>query len=124
MSADNWRVCPNCLNEYRKYLFEETTKLEKQYGKLKPADYVKQMNIIANKTERLDKGYTNGLRTMREDGLSNYIDTNGEYHVRYRASCQSCPLQFEYEITEKLSLPAKSRHDWSEFNIDEDPRCY
>jgi hypothetical protein len=101
MSADNWRVCPQCRAKLINDLDKAEQKLKKQYGKIEPDVFILSTQTLQNQREKMDE--TLG-ETLRED-WSIGVDEDGLFVVGYRCSCSNCEFSYEYDFDKQLKLP-------------------
>lgn len=89
MSADAWRVCPNCK------VVAETAyaeKISQSYGKVTAEEYLKL--VAATKMPELHE-------SLREDyELGTYEDR--EFSVNYSCACTKCGFSFSFEHKQKV----------------------
>jgi hypothetical protein len=88
MSADAWRVCPQCKDKLYK-------KLKSSYGKIPEEEYVL---LLKQKEDLQDESNT---ATLRED-YEIYTDEEGLFSVSYGCSCDKCGFKFEYNYSKLL----------------------
>lgn len=92
MSADNWGTCPRCMKKFEARVEEQTDAMRAAYGTVPADEYLRmQRDLVAlTQTERPDDD------TLREDyGIG--IDSDGEFFVRYSASCENCGLTYSFD---------------------------
>ena len=92
MSADNWRVCPQCVAKERAEVAALKKLADKSYGKVSAQEWQSKIAAIAER-ESLEDDMP---ASLRED-YELWIDDNGKFHVSYRASCQDCPYKFSFK---------------------------
>lgn len=97
MSADNWGMCPKCVNDQEKWIEEARLKLVTQYGKIPANEYILKAKELEVCPELKD--------TLRED-FEVYIDAGGSFNVSYTASCQVCGFSFTHRH-EQAAYPVK-----------------
>jgi len=95
MSADNWRICPQCKAKKLKDKEKARNKAESSYGKIPQEEYLKLLDV-ANKKIRLED-------TLRED-YSVYVDEDGEFRVSYSCYCQECSFDYTYGYKEMSKI--------------------
>lgn len=91
MSADNWRVCPQCLEKATRKRERAIAKAEDSYGKVSASEY---RAAIAEASQPLE-----AVEHMREDYRVS-VDTDGVFRLSYRAACEDCDFGFEKKIEE------------------------
>lgn len=95
MSADNWTQCPRCLKRRAVEVENKTVAVDAAYGNVTVDQFDHLRSELANlKSDRVDE-------TFREDweiGLS-----DGEFFVRYRGSCGSCNLRYEFKYDDTVN---------------------
>lgn len=96
MSANNWRVCPQCkknwLNELKTVEQRCGKELSEAYGKVPAKDYMdlcQVMDARINSVEGVPPG-----ETLRED-YEIYTDEHGGFYSGYWSSCTTCGYKFE-----------------------------
>jgi hypothetical protein len=93
MSANNWAICicPECERRAKLAQARALEKANAAYGKVPPEKY---MELVAKAKERQP-----AVETLREDyGLG--IDSDGTFYVSYRAYCEQCKFEFNYNHKE------------------------
>lgn len=95
MSADNWAICPKCLElaQDRQEALEE--KLEKSYGVVSPEQYLRLFEKSREKP-KLEQ-------TLREDYEIGILNT-AEFYVRYKGACTKCGFNYEYKYDQNIIL--------------------
>jgi predicted Zn-ribbon and HTH transcriptional regulator len=88
MSADNWGTCPKCLHTENLNQMKMIKKAVDSYGKMELNKWL-ELNNEANQEIVMQK-------TLREDYQIG-IDYNGEFEVKYSASCEKCGFKFKYD---------------------------
>jgi hypothetical protein len=94
MSADNWAVCPRCMNRAQKALAEATAKVVALYGKI-PVEEFDAARAA------LDEPVEQDYRTFRED----YEITGaaeGTVEVLYKGSCRTCGLNLTFTTAREI----------------------
>lgn len=95
MSADAWRICPQCLVEDQKKRIEAMETMEESYGKVSPEEWLK-MKADLEKRSHLEE-------TLREDyGIG--TDEEGHFYVSYEARCEVCGFQHSFKHEEGLKV--------------------
>lgn len=93
MSADNWMVCPKCLQDEEKKREKAIEKTNAQYGKVTAEAFRKAIEK-AEHPVALDQ-------TFREDyqiGMS----TDGSFMVSYGGYCKQCGFEHSHEHSEQV----------------------
>lgn len=101
MSADNWTLCPRCLNRIAKEVADSEAKTQAAYGKVTPGEYISMLEADKRRRD------TQPDSTFREDYEIGVNDDN--FVVSYSGSCGTCGLEFKYEYTEKLDVAEPKR---------------
>lgn len=97
MSADNWRVCPQCKIRNAEKTAKKFSEVQDSYGKDSPDAYMeKLMKAKEFAAEPLEQ-------TLRED-YEIYIDEDGDFYAGYRGGCDRCGLVFNFKHEEKVPL--------------------
>lgn len=96
MSADNWAVCPQCHAEREKNIEKRAGEINAQYGKVGRDKFIKMSDELNKFSEQKEQ------TTLREDYEQGIID--GEYYLRYSASCTVCGWSFKKKIDEKVTV--------------------
>lgn len=92
MSADNWTYCPKCQEIARKKTEQLRVRVETDYGKIPPDNYIKLLDQFNNPPKL--------KQTLREDYEVGIHD--GVFSISYGASCDVCKFKFEYDKTEEI----------------------
>src|SRR4051812_49235291 len=100
MSANNWRVCPQCKARKEAERHAKLAAASKAYGKVPEGDWLKMVEE-ANRTPDRDKDDLE--ESLRED-WSLGTDADGEFHVSYRAGCERCGFEHRFQHSEKVKL--------------------
>lgn len=98
MSANNWDVCPRCLEEANAKREQAIKDAAEAYGKVPPEEW-RAMSENAHMKIELEE-------TMRED-YEIGVGSSAKFHVSYRASCAECGFEFRFKHSELVSLEAK-----------------
>jgi len=88
MSANAWRVCPNC----RKLSHDELTR---SYGKIPQEEYEKLLRV--DNRHKYLISYDN----LRED-YEIATNEDGEFFINYRCQCTICGFVFTYQHKEQV----------------------
>lgn len=96
MSANNWRKCPKCLRNADRRRAEAIAKAEKSYGQVPSETY-------RSRLEAANSIGTDLRETLREDWEIG-VNSEGEFHCGYRASCSKCGLEFTFTDERTVSL--------------------
>lgn len=94
MSADNWRVCPNCEQTLWEKWENEKEQLRKSYGKIPAEKFVEESQRLAEQPE-VDES------SLREDYEIGIYD-DGKFHVNYSGRCQQCGYGFNYKHEQEI----------------------
>jgi formylmethanofuran dehydrogenase subunit E len=98
MSADNWRVCPQCLNNYNNQMSKSKRELAESYEKISADQFMEKSLAITDK-EKI--GYD-------EETLMEYyeiqMDEDGEFSVDYSCHCDKCGFHFDYSDTKIVAI--------------------
>ncbi len=97
MSADAWRICPNCEQVANEAFVAKLAAARDSYGKVTPEAYAKLCAQAAKKPELEES-----LREDYEIGV-----WNGKFEVSYHGMCQRCGLTHEFKTTQVLGPPPK-----------------
>lgn len=100
MSADNWRICPNCVVKAKAGKLERLDEARQKYGVVPIEEWLK-LNQEANHPIHLG-------HTLRED-FQIGITENGLYFHHYQAHCEVCKFSFEHTSEFNVELPASSK---------------
>lgn len=94
MSADNWAICPRCLDEAKAEAQARFQAAFEAYGKVTPEEYERIRDLAQ---EPIDKDV---LQTFRED-YEFYGAENGTVTAVYSGHCSKCSLgvDFKHEQT-------------------------
>jgi len=87
MSADSWAVCPKCKVKAEQAQANLLSRVETDYGKFAANEY---LELIEQSKQPLEMEHT--LREDWEIGIR-----EGEFHVFYGASCETCGFSHEFE---------------------------
>lgn len=98
MSANNWRVCPQCKKRAEHEKQKRLLAAEKQYGKVSSDEYLRLLDK-ANKVERLKE-------SLREDWEIGTHD-DGEFTIYYACHCQSCGFSHEFNHNLQMEMTVK-----------------
>ncbi len=107
MSADNWRLCPRCLQNHREAAAAARRRADESYGTVSAEEW-KQLDANARSLEL--RGPT---ETLRED-YELFIDQNGEFKVYYGALCTTCSFTFSFKHQQRVMLAAAKAHGLAE----------
>jgi hypothetical protein len=101
MSADNWAICPRCLDDA--YRENNTAKAEvmAMYGTVP----VEEFDAARAALPDVDP---EKFRTFRED-YGFYGVEDGEVRASYSGRCQSCGLSATLEASDRFYEPAAAR---------------
>lgn len=94
MSANNWRICPQCRVSEQKRQDVAMKKAADAYGKVEAAKYDALLKDTV--ARELDSD-------LRED-WEILMGDDGEFRVRYRCSCDTCDFEFGFQHKVKASL--------------------
>ncbi len=95
MSADAWRICPQCLSDSQKKRAKEIEDVNKSYGKVPPEEW---LGMKANIEEAIEME-----ETLREDyGIE--TDKAGRFYVSYECSCSTCGFKHSFKHEEQLEV--------------------
>jgi hypothetical protein len=90
MSADNWALCPRCIDNHVKDIKRAQAELDASYGKV-PLDQFDDMRAgVANLRT------STPAETFRED-YEFYGAEDGEVVATYRGHCSKCDLSVRFE---------------------------
>lgn len=98
MGADNWAVCPRCLQNAEREKNARTEELRDAYGVL-PIEEFDALRAIAEQPIDHEK-----LLTYREDYEIGILDGDPVFFIRYRGGCKTCGLTHRVESDERLAL--------------------
>ena len=91
MSADNWRICPKCLQDEREKLAKLQKKAAESYGKLSSDKWViLNQEAMADPEEKLEE-------TLREDYWQG-VNADGVYGACYSCYCTVCGWKWDYKF--------------------------
>jgi len=93
MSADNWRICPKCLENVSTGRSVAIEKAKASYGTVPLEDFQKAMD----KAKALPQEPDDTLREDYELG----VDEDGVFFVNYSCSCHYCGFSFKFKTTQK-----------------------
>ncbi len=94
MSADNWTVCPRCIDEARQCEAREKEAVNLLYGQISIADFDLRRAALVTAAE-------DDFTTFREDYEVNDADT-GEVSFTYRGECTKCGLAVRFEASRRF----------------------
>lgn len=95
MSADNWTVCPKCLQKIEAENAFAEQRVRSRYGKVTEAAYRK---LIEKHEQRIDRPRAVSFREHYEIGVTK----DGEFLVNYSGRCDDCGFAHNYKRVEKL----------------------
>ncbi len=96
VSANNWTVCPKCKAEKAERLAKAKRELDGFYGMIPLAEYSKrQIAFEKFRDEPLEE-------RMRED-YELGVDSDGQFEVSYRCSCEECDFAFSFKETREVN---------------------
>lgn len=101
MSADNWAICPKCVENAERKASRALKNAERQYGKV---DAGKYMELI-EEARTLAKYDVEELRTLREDyeiGVVFDAFSDAEFYVSYRGKCSVCGFSHEFKHSNQV----------------------
>lgn len=87
MSADNWRICPQCRINCEK------KRAESPYGKVSEEEFITYLSQVPS-VKDLEF-------SLRED-YEYYIDGDDVFHAHYRAHCSDCGFRFSFDHSETV----------------------
>jgi hypothetical protein len=93
MSADNWAICPKCLEIKNAEIADMNRSIDEQYGKISPRDYLRLIK------ERDDLAGEKMQYVFRED-YQIYMQNDGELIIRYRGCCVKCGYEKMFSLGE------------------------
>lgn len=96
MSADNWAICPKCMQKQ----IEEHEQLKRQVGESYGVVPVEQYLQLRRKLE-IPVKFEYTLREDYEIGV--YED--GEFSISYKGYCDKCKFNYEYKHKEQVYIP-------------------
>lgn len=100
MSADNWRICPECLMVAETHQHNLAKEAQLAYGKVSSAEW-EEMILKSRVNVDLDS-------TLREDYEIGTAST-GKFFVHYKCRCEACGFSFEYKAVETLKVPNEGK---------------
>lgn len=92
MSADNWGVCPKCLQKKHKTMED----LKSSYGKVSSEEYHRLLKEVNEAEGDLDDA------TLREDYEIAMLET-GVFSIGYSCSCE-CGFKFNFKHNEAVPI--------------------
>ena len=95
MSADNWTVCPRCLQKRAEDLRDMDARIAEAYG-TEPMEVFEGM-----RTELATKQAEEMPRTFRED-YEFWGASEGVVTASYRGHCSTCGLSHKFEHSEPI----------------------
>jgi hypothetical protein len=95
MSADNWAICPQCLNNAKTKQQEMEQKLKDSYGIMDVDEWLKFKGKVEIGFNEED------LRTLREDYVIGIFE-DGEFLIHYSGRCSTCGLDKDYKHKEQI----------------------
>lgn len=95
MSANNWRICPQCKAKALAEWEARKQAARKAYGKV-PSEKYEQMTAAARDEPELED-------SLREDYQIG-ITEKDEFYVIYRGSCQVCSFEHRFRHKQQLSI--------------------
>jgi hypothetical protein len=96
MSADNWRVCPQCLLEHRKSM--ETCLIGHKNQITQALAAIKENQVLASikaNISHIDLP-SSPKETLRED-YEVGISQDGQFFVNYSGYCKACEFSFSFK---------------------------
>ena len=97
MSADNWTICPRCLNNWKTSVNADLEAAKDSYGKIPQEEFIQKLATAEVKAKVMIQP------TLRED-YEIGADEKGMFGVSYTCTCNVCGFTFRYEYQEKLSI--------------------
>lgn len=88
MSADNWAVCPRCLERAQLLVKQQEEKVMATYGKVPVGEFDASRAAIR-------RPYATQFKTFREDWSVSGAE-EGVVTVEYSGCCQNCGLGLEF----------------------------
>jgi hypothetical protein len=101
MSADNWAICPRCLQQAREANEAECTRVSEMYGTVP----VEEFDAARAAIKPVDP---EEYRTFRED-YEFYGAEQGEVIADYEGRCSKCNLGGSFRTSKKFWPDAASR---------------
>lgn len=98
MSADNWAICPRCLEEARQVNEAEHGRVAQMYGVVPAEEWKAALEAIKAVSPE-------DFRTFRED-YEIYGAETGEIKVSYSGHCSKCDLGTDFEDSRRFWSPA------------------
>ena len=95
MGANNWTICPRCMEKAVERKDQLQKEVAKNYGEI-PVDQFNRLHAAAQKDINLEQ-------TLREDYEFN-MDDGGNFLASYRAHCSVCDFVYEFEHSERIDL--------------------
>jgi len=90
MSASNWGACPECLKREVRKCKDLIDSVSNAYAAVSEEEYLKMRDeALSTSTEKHED-------TLRED-YEIGVDSNGEFTIYYRCSCEKCGFEFNFE---------------------------
>ena len=99
MSADRWGVCPQCFKIEEAKEIELRKRVDSEYGKISPAEYLALVASAQEASKKLDE--RDFEATLRED-FEIYTTEEGMFFVFYYAGCDVCGFAHKFEKKEKV----------------------
>ena len=90
MSADNWAICPQCVDRAKAEAAERFQAAVDAYGKVPSEEYER---LRAEAQTSMDE---ESFRTFRED-YEFYGASEGKVTASYRGHCQTCGLGIDFQ---------------------------
>ena len=86
MSANNWRICPNCHKTY--------VPVESPYGKVSEFEYA----VWISEQSKIDHEEPYDLR----EDWELHVDTNFDLLLRYSCQCTKCGWGYKFEVEKNV----------------------
>ena len=103
MSADAWRVCPQCaargINKK-----EELPKAADVYGKVSAAEYERIKKAEEDVAEYGEEEET----TLRED-YEIFMQENGELYISYSGHCSQCGFEAKFKLEKQYPITLEKK---------------
>ena len=104
MSADNWAICPRCVDRARAEAAAKFQAAVDAYGKVTPEEYE------TLRAEAQVPVYPEAFRTFREDHEF-YGAADGTITASYSGHCQTCGLGLDFKDEHPFYEPETEVHD-------------
>ena len=97
MSADCWRICPQCKGNHKAECEHKDKVVAEAYGKVPVEEWLRMQR------EETGDSVSPPAETLRED-YEIFIGEEGLFYVSYTASCEVCGFEHSFNNEEQLKV--------------------